>query len=717
MKVNSLQYTLLRVLLGMIGAASPEPLHAYELEEIIITSQKREQSLQDASLAVTAVHADRISDSMLENAEDLQGLVPNVSVGNDFGQAKLFIRGIGLGSSFTGVDPSVALHLDGAVISQSFAQLGAFFDLERIEVLRGPQGTLYGRNATGGTFNLISRKPTEASEGYGHLTLGNYDKVLVEGALSGPLDDKLLGRIAFRTDNRSGYGENTVSGNDIDNAHKQSVRGQLLYNFGQDRKLLLAAEWHNEDDAALGLKYIRESFPDEPDLAPPGEGGFAISRRDVASEADYKNDRDTWSLSAVYEWQLDHRYRLKSIANYRDLDVLLRQDLDLSSNINDDIQTQITESKHFSEELQWQFSGEGLQGLAALYYFTEDLRGDNRIGFYPAFSDRQVVTLLGDINIEAWAVFANITIDLSPSMALKLGARYSYENREADNLAVLNFTALDVESFSDSRSFNDFSPTLGIEWYPTEEILLFLTYTEGFKSGTIQAGQLTPITEPEKIRNLEVGVKGDLWQDRLRISAVGFYYEFKDLQLSRTQALGSGAFATIFENAAETKAKGIEVEVSVALTERLRIHGLVGYLNAEFVDFETANPLDIDTNIQSLAGNRPRQAPEWSGQLRGEYERSLASGGRLILAGELSYKSEQFYTEFNDAITGEDAYTLVNANIKYWAPGDRLFVNLWGKNLTDELVYSGIFVIATGRSIAGAQLPPTTWGVTLGYQF
>lgn len=249
-------------IIGLIGAGvalaltNISQVSAAQLEEVLVTAQKRQESLQDVSLAVTAVTDTRLDDGIISDASDLQALIPNFSVGDDFGQAKIFIRGIGLNSSFAGVDPSVALHLDGAVVSQSYAQLGVFFDLDRVEVLRGPQGTLYGRNATGGSVNLISKKPTEEFEGHAAVTIGNYQKLDVTGAVSGPLTDTVQGRLSFKTNSHEGYGNNEVSGNDIDDENRQAYRAQLNFNLNENMNLLLSADYATEDDASGQLHFL-----------------------------------------------------------------------------------------------------------------------------------------------------------------------------------------------------------------------------------------------------------------------------------------------------------------------------------------------------------------------------------------------------------------------------------------------------------------------------
>src|SRR5690606_13093170 len=194
---------------------------------IVVTAQRREQALQDVTASVVAIGADRLGDAQINNLQDLQTIVPSVNFGNDFNQAKIFIRGVGANTSTTGNATGVALHVDGAVVSRAEAQLTSLFDLARVEVLRGPQGTLYGRNATGGSSNLITAKPTRDFSGYARLTYGNYNAFITEAALSGPITDNILFRVAAKTENRDGFGENPATGSDVDDLDRWMARGHL----------------------------------------------------------------------------------------------------------------------------------------------------------------------------------------------------------------------------------------------------------------------------------------------------------------------------------------------------------------------------------------------------------------------------------------------------------------------------------------------------------
>lgn len=689
------------------------------LEEIVVTAAKREESLQDVNLAVTAVTGDVLEFQMVDDVRDLQILVPSLSAGDDFAFAKIFIRGIGLNSSFAGVDPSVALHVDGAVNPLSYAQLGSFFDLERIEVLRGPQGTLYGRNATGGSINLITRKPTRELDGYARFTAGSDSLIRTEAAVGGPLSDTVSGRIAAKTTDRDGYGINELSGNDIDDANKKSIRTHLQFDFSDDVDMLLSAEWHDEDDAALGLKFVEALADLDPGfIPPPGAGGFATGGpRNIASEEDNKNQRDSFAITGTLNWRLNDQWRIQSITNHRDSEVRLFQDIDFSTNINNQIQDNRTTSEHFSEELQLHYEGERARALLALFYFDEDFTNANNIGFARAEDGLTTNVLFGaDVNITSLAVFGNFEYDLNDEVTLNFGGRWTDEERDGDTQRAIFGIGLNL-MFQDKRSFTEFSPSVGIEWRPNEDTLAYFTYSEGFKGGAFQGGQVTPILDPELIDNFEVGLKSTFNEDRVQLNLAGFFYEITDMQLDRTRETAPGVLLGIFENAASAEGLGIEAELTWLLSDQFTVSGRLAWLDTEFTDYTTDNPITADREIVDLAGNSLRQAPEFSYSLRGEYAFPLNNGGSLTAGANVSYKGEQFYTEFNDAITSQDGYTLVDLNFMYTAPNEQLTVNVWGRNITDELVAGGSFVNALGRAITYTYLPPATYGVTIGYRF
>jgi len=633
-----------------------------------------------------------------------------------------------------------------------------------VEVLRGPQGTLYGRNATGGSVNLISKKPTEEFKGYANVTIGNYDRTDVEGAVSGSIIDGVQGRFAFKTISRAGYGKNEVSGADIDDESRQSYRGQLNFDINKDMNLLLSTDYATEDDRSGQLHFIdthrqfelrQLGIADEANLPAgvsiagnnvtladgsvvavtrpaPGLGGYASDPRDIASEINPHNTKESRSFTATFDWNLNKNWALKSISNYRDLEVLYQQDIDQSRNINDDIQRNRVASEQLSEELQFVYRAERLNGLIGLYYFEEELLNNgNDIAFAiddpdTARNERDFILLFGDIDIEALGLFTNFTYDFTDTWALKVGVRYSKETREGENFFRLNgdkfacsalVTTAANGNCQDKETFTDTSPTIGLDWSVSDDLLLYASYSEGFKSGAVSGGQRTPITDPELIESWELGLKGTFLDKRLRVNAAAFSYEIDDLQQSRSAPTSTGAFVNIFENAASAEGEGVEVEVNWLVTEQFRIDGFVSVLDTEFTEFSTDNPVFAGSRLDDLSGNAMKQSPELSWNIHGQYDWGLTNGGNLALGVEVSYKDDQFFTEFNDDVDQEDEYTLLGANTKYTSPDERFFVNVWGKNLTDELVYSGKFVIGSVVTTGGTLLPPRSFGATLGYSF
>jgi len=745
-------------------APAAAPTAGTGVEEIIVTAQKRSQRLQDVSVSVSSVGAERLTEARTLNLEDVQHISPSLSVGNNGGIAKIFMRGIGLSEQTAGVDPSVALHVDGAVVNSPIAQFTSVFDLERVEVLRGPQGTLYGRNATGGAINMITAKPTNVVDGYARATYGNYDQILLEFASGGPIvPDKLLGRFALRFNRHDGYGINEVTGNDVDDALNLSGRGQLQFLFNDRANLLLSAEYYREDDSNRSLKYKQPTF-DYANFANPGAlrpfglGGFATgSPRNVASEVDPTNYIRTWATTGTFNWQLNDDLKLTNIANYRETDSDRVEDFDISRVVNRFDLTGLPATIHYQEftseqvsnELQLNLStdsflGTGLRvdGIAALFYFHEDSFEDNRTGASPvpvpaaqASLLTQRVVLLGTGEAESYAAFANATIHFNDQLGLKLGGRFTHEKRSVDSssLVVLANNARVTRALADKRSFSDFTPEIGIEYKPTRDLLFYYTYSEGFKTGAGLLGNLDQgISRPETIKNHEFGIKSSFLDRRLILNLAAFSYRLSDLQVGRTvptNASGTG-FAQRFENAATLKGEGVELELRARPIPEIRIDVGAAYLRARFGEFQSINQLDPEIilgplavpprapPIISLRGDSPRQSPRWSYTAHVDADLlRTAAGGRVVAAADLAYKGTQYFSEFNAAVFRQGPYTLVDGYLTYHAPGDRWSLSLWGKNLANRLISSGAFAVSLTRTVGQTFLPPRTFGATAGIRF
>jgi iron complex outermembrane receptor protein len=788
------------------GATDPT-LTSQSGNEILVTAQRREQSLQDVTASVVAVGADRLENSQINNLQDLQSIVPSVNFGNDFNQAKIFIRGVGANTSTTGNATGVALHVDGAVVSRAEAQLTSLFDLQRVEVLRGPQGTLYGRNATGGSINLITAKPTRDFSGYSRFTYGSYDMVFAEGAVSGPITDNILFRIAVKSENRGGFGQNPATGSDVDNLSRQMARAHLQLDFTDTTDLLLTGEYFRQDDNSGAVHYLRASFPDVARLAPLGVGGYAVNPRDLASEIDPGTQSESYAFTGTFRSELTDALTLTNIANYRKFDSSLFQDLDLSAIVNSlatngqstTVQERRIDSEQYSNELQLNYSNDWLDLVVGGFYFHERQRPIDNVGLTRRNGMASNIPLLqaagvdlaeayelcgyspgtvtggstviapkrvctkSNLGTDAWALFgqANIGLGLlSPSfetVTLKLGGRFSHEDVESANPSIViagggrgPVIRHTTASTYVTRSFEDFTPEVGLSWEPTSDLTLYYTYSEGFKAGSGEnASGSRTIVNPEQVVNHELGVKAVVL-DSLSVNLAAYTYDLEGAQLNKTIAGGPTGYTTIFENAAATTAKGFELDVFGRLSPQLRVSASLAYTDAEYVDFITLDPLDPrnvatpgspaynavtnpnptafgapctgDLNPATatceiqLAGNHVRNTPDWAWNLHGEYDVDL-TGGTLTFQGDVSGKSRVYFTEYERNIESSAPYTMVDAAAIYHTLDDRLSVQLWGKNLFDIDRPASTFALATGRLIGVTYLQPRTYGVTVGYNF
>ncbi|MEG3152045.1 TonB-dependent receptor [Sphingomonas sp. ZT3P38] len=785
---------------GQDAAATAVPADTASAEgpDIIVTAQKRSQSLQDVSAAVSAIGADRLQSAQVNNIQDLQTIVPSVNFGSDFNQAKIFIRGVGANTSTTGSSTGVAFHVDGAYVARAEAQLTSLFDVQRVEVLRGPQGALYGRNAVGGSINLITAKPTDFFEGYARLTYGNYNAINAEVAIGGPIVNGVSFRVSAKTEDRDGYGENPVSGRDIDDLNRRMGRVQLLFDIAPKTSLLLAGEYFRQDDSSGAIHYLRASFPGVARLAPLGVGGYATDPRDLATESSPGTKTETYAFTGTFRTELTSTLGITNIMNYRRFRSSLFQDLDLSAVVDSlpsngqatTVQERRIDSKQFSNEFQINYNSDLMNAVVGLFYFNERQRPIDNVGLSNRngmFQNIAVLQAAGvDLNTayalcgyspgtvngtviapkrvcthsnlgdETFAVFGQTEIKLGAlsdalsGISIKLGGRWSTEKVDSENPAivitrngvgpVLQYTAAGTHR---ERTFKDFTPTAGLEWKPTRDLMLYYTYSEGFKAGSPEnAAGSTTIVEPETITNHEVGVKAQplRW---LTVNLAGYSYSLDGLQLNKTIAGGPTGYQTIFQNAAKTKAKGFELEVNARPLDGLSLSSAVSYTDSHFVDYVTLDPLnpanvatpggvpyDPITNNDptafgapsggnyQLAGNPTRNSPRWSWNAHAAYQiQTPALNGSITPSIDVSYKGKTYFSEFKRDIESANAYTLVDASLNYQLDSKNINFQIWVKNLTDKFRPSSTFALATGRLIGATWLPPRTFGATMGYKF
>ena len=705
--------------------------HAQErsgsLEEIVVTARKQEESLLDLPLSVTAVTGESMQEQMISDFNEAALGMANVNFAVRIGAAVPTIRGVGFSILNSGTTTNVAMHINGVYIGRPQAVASSFFDVERLEVVRGPQGTLYGRNATGGAVNIISRTPTEEGSGYVNVSLGNYNAVTFEGALSGTLvENRLLGRIALRTDRHDGWATNLHTGNDVDAQDLQSVRGSLRYLLSDAWTIDWNMEIYQQNDSMFGMKLNGQTNPQFP-LGGVLLGGdpFPIGSRDVNTERDILNKRDIRGNDITATW-MGGDYMFKSITAARDTKVNVESDIDGTNIVVFSGPNRKEEARQYSQELQFSYSSKRLNWLAGAFWFyeTNDVRNVARDGyslpngsvpFYPRAGGEAILFFQNGATVKttSYAAFAEATYKLTDQWSTTLGLRYTYEEVEIeDEFSPLPTSLRDCSALDCALDFDNFSPRLIVKYTPNDHWMLFSSVSDGFKSGGFSLGARTPAFNEETIRSVEIGGKASLLDGRLQMSLTGFDYSYGDLQV--TKVLDAIALT---ENAANASITGFEAEIKALLTDKLQLDIAFGMLDAQFEDYESQNPSFPGTPPSDLAGNQLPLAPDLSLTVAAEYGWDV-SNARLTLRGEMTHSDAYYMTAFNEKPDFQDAYEFYNLFLHY-RRDNGITLGAYACNLGNELARAAGYttIVSLGTPSWTAYLPPRTYGVTLSYNF
>lgn len=702
------------------------------MSDIVVTAQRRSEPLQRVPISVSALSGEMLASRNIVNVQDFSAIAPNVSFGELNGFARINIRGIGNQNYFTGGDPSVTMYVDGAVISQAAAQMSAFFDLERVEVLRGPQGTLYGRNATGGSVNLITRKPTDTFTGYVNLGLGNYDQVQAEGAVSGPIGGGLKARLSVLKQRRDGFGTNLFDGRDVDDANRLYARAQIEFESGI-HDFLLTAQYGRERDANYQVHVFGGANPGRAG-APTGVllgGTLASDPRDMNSEAPLRNRRKTYSVTGDYTAKLADGFTARSITNYRSYKQDFISDVDGTEKRYAAVQ-QIIDSRQFSEEVQLNYDSSRSNAVGGLYYFHEQLDGNNNLGAPggPTVAPPQggppgafVTSLIGDLRVRAYGVFAQGTFKLLPTVGLTGGLRYSDETRHGEGTTRAPTASIPPVFTVRRISNDDLSYKVGVDWNVTPAVLAYGSFSTGFKSGVIIVASADPAAAPEKVKAWEIGLKSDFLDRRLRVNLAAFWYDYRDLQLAQ---LLPGAVTATITNAASARNKGIEAEITARPFDRLTIDAKIGYLDATFRNFQSRDPRVAPPAVSpllNLSGNTLPYAPKWSGDIHGDFRiplGALEDKVRLTVGADAIFTSRVEFSAFNQPDLAQGGNTKYDVSLRLESYDRRWSLTGWVKNLTNEDTYANRTVggsTSTNRAIYGVLTPPRTFGATAGVNF
>ncbi len=667
----------------------------FVLEEIIVTATKRSSSMQDVPMSINAFSGDRLEQSGVAEIQDLPFLAAGLHVTEAFGNVQLTLRGVGTNQIPPGAEPGVASHRDGVYLGHR-PDIGlSFFDIERIEVLRGPQGTLYGRNATGGAVNIITKDPTEEFEAGGRVTFGNYSLVETEGYVSGSLiEDKLSGRVAFTTRKRDGYLTNLHDGSKLDDDDTAAVRAKLRYTPSESFKL------------DLGLDYGRSNgFPFE-------VIGLLPTARTVNVDADNIMDVKVWGANALAEWNFEN-VTLTSVTGYRELDLFLAKDFDYSPNSSSLAKEIFQDSWQFSQELTLSSAGDSpLEWIVGGYYFTSELT--EYIDFRLPGLGATLYIITPELSGTAYAVFGEASYPIIENLTLTVGARYSEEDKYVHQSSE-GFGALNVEMI-DSK-WTAFTPKAALSYEFNDALTAYVTVGKGFKGGGYLLNTLQGRSfDPEKVTNYEAGIKALLLDERLRFNMSVFHMDYSDLQVKvfRIHPITGGIINGV-DNAAASKIRGAEIEIDARPTDALSIDGNLSYLDASYKSWPDAIDINRGSATFDVSGNRMISSPRWVVNLGASYMVPVGDWGTATLRGEYSYKSRIYFTPFEEQPLSQKPVSVVNARLTFAEADGQWQIAAYVKNVTDELMASE----TRGNALNPISnlLPPRTYGVSVGYNF
>ena len=687
-----------RLLCAAAAMALPFPVFAQEADtgaedvnagDIVVTAQKRSQSIQQVPVAISALNSEMLEDRGISTAAGLQFSVPSTQIGNLLGQTSVTIRGVGLNQGA----PGVAIHVDG--VYQPRPSMGDLLqiDLERVEVLRGPQGTLYGRNANGGAVNFITKAPTDEYEGYLLASYANYDEARVQGMVNVPLGENSRGRVVLDWNRRGdGFVKNIVAGGqDLDRGRTFSGRVRFDMDITPDFELSLATTFL--DGTGPTQYFVLHNPPTAPVVSVNpalASASYSFEPWRTAANDPVNTERRLSMSSATATWSLGD-VTLKSISAYTTLrdDSLADDD---GINVSIFPARRFYDSKSFSQELNVGASVDAADVVAGLYYLKDSYK---HILDYDLLEGVAPLSPLGlppgsdlvfdvrDYDTSVKAAFADVTVRPIGDLSLIAGIRYSEENQtqvQRNTISIGTFATIETCPLTTNEAkFTSTTPRIGARYEFSPSANAYATFSKGYKAGGFNLNACSNQFNPEKLDSYEVGLKTRLLDRTLTLNLSAFYYDYTDLQIS--QVVGLARFIT---NAAAATIKGAELEADWQPDEHWSINANATYLDATYKRFSNTDGLDPAAGVQLLDGNRLNEAPKFSGNLGIAYRTAASGHGRFTIRTDLSYRSKYYLREFNGPLDTQEAFALINAGLIWDSPDERFRVRLFVNNLTNK---------------------------------
>jgi iron complex outermembrane receptor protein len=735
-----------------IAMATAVPAMA-QLEEVIVTAQHRAENVQEIPIAVTALNAELIQRADIFDIGTISQNTPGLSYAEfSPGQANVTMRGIGSADDGAGLDNSVGMFLDGVYIGRGASINFDMYDLERIEVLRGPQGTLFGRNAIGGAISVVTSKPADEFGAKFGATAGNEGILRYQGMVTGPLTESLSGKVTFNHREHDGFVENVITGDDEMDEDQDSVRGQLRWDL-DNSEWLLSADYMEDDRADMGRTPVVDNAPLEAILAANGVNGPwenagpapGFSKREasgISLQGDFDFGSGTLtSITAFRHAETD--WAMASVgAPLGGLGLPFDEVIDA---IVEDIDT-------FSQEFRWTSSvGDKFNYTLGLYYFEEETDRVEQFKITAAggYGGANPFTLT-DVGSQefigneysrtanettSYAVYGQGTYSLTDKWSLTAGARYTLDEKDYTAESVncgADRTGTDFENFPEceglggslniiaesflvepSDDWDDFSPMIAVKYFASDSVMWYGSVSRGFKSGGfagsqgVEAAASNPV-DPETATNFELGFKGDLLNDSLRLNVTAFYTDYEDLQVVRFGPVEGSEFGTfITTNLGSAEIAGVEMEFTWYVTEELRLSGFYAYLDTEVDDLL----IETTDGIVDASGQNLNRAPENSGNLALDYD-TVTSIGNINFRLSYSFADEQS-TSYTDERILQDETKLWDSRLGWQSSDESWEVAAWVKNMTDDDYISHTYVIGPGG--IGVWGAPRTYGISVNW--
>ncbi|MEM1134023.1 MAG: TonB-dependent receptor [Pseudomonadota bacterium] len=674
---------------------------------IVVTARRKEERLQDVPIAVTAVAGEVLDRRQSENIADIQALIPNATFnphGGSNNNANVTIRGIGQTDQFFMFDSGVGIYLDDVYLARAQASLLETVDIERIEVLRGPQGTLYGKNTSGGAIKVVTRDPIpSAFEGDATVTVGSFDAFTGRLMVNVPVVEDVFGlRATLLVRQRDGFVENLDTGEDT--FDRDYIGGQItgLVQLSDRLSFRFAADAMRDRSVPAGVTNVNTiSLPPQLNLPP-----VPVRRTRVGITP--QNDQDVFGINGTFRWEGDN-FELRWINSYRKLEFQDRFDFDgYAFPLIGSDQTQ--ESDQLSSELQANFGlGDNLDIVAGLYYFQEGTDSFTNVpNNFPVeaapnffiFLENNFVQIT-DLETQSYAAFANFDWQLTDRLSLSGGIRYTLDEKDYDASLSNDVFPQSNFAFASKDNWSAWTPRIALDFQITPEILTYVSYATGFRSGGFNpraaSAEVALPYDTETSETYELGLKSSLFDNRLTWNSAVFYNSFEDYQTNLVTEVGFPPVPTsFFTNAGGFESWGFETEFVARVTNELTFTGQASFFDDQFEDF-------LDPIVGNFADKRLPNAPHFTAGFSVNYITRLTDNLDLQIDGDVGHQSSSFISILNEPDLKRDANTIFNARIAFNFKDPEMQVFFGGRNLTDEVV------------IIDSRIDPNTYGYNINW--